>query len=209
MKKLFLLLLLLTNVLIYSQTRVYESPNLKEKIKIHKKVAIIPFQTSITYKKKPEKYDSLAVKEHEKAISEDSQEAAFNFLLSKSKYLTVEIQDIEKTNSTLKKAGYLDKLNDVSKQDLAKLLEVDAVVIGKFDIEVTKSDIMGMASGLLFAQGNTGTGSLTMKVYDGTDENMLWNFYYSKNDSFSKSSKELIEQIMKKAVNVFPYRKFR
>lgn len=209
MKKLSLLLILLISVIAYSQTRVYESPNLKQKIKIHKKVAILPFDSNITYKKKPEKYDSLAIRDHIKNISRDSQEAAFNFLLSKSKYLTVEIQDIEKTNNLLKKAGYLDKLDDISKQDLAKLLDVDAVVTGKFDIEITKSDVMGMATGLLFSNGSTGTGALTMKIYDGSNDDMLWNFYYSKSDSFAKSSKELIEQLMKKVANVFPYRKYR
>lgn len=209
MNRIFIFTLCFLSVMIFSQQKqIYESPNLKEKINTHKIVAILPFDVSVSFKKKPENYDAAAVKEQELKFSKDIQSGLFTYLLNRSKKFTVEFQDIEKTNLLLKKAGVIDSLKDQTREDLAKILGVDAVIGGSFEMLTTKSEAGAIASVFLLGFGsNTGTGSLTMNIYDGVDGNLLWRFYYYKNDSIFSSTNEMMEKIMRKVAKNFPYEK--
>jgi hypothetical protein len=51
----------------------------------------------------------------------------------------VSFQDVEKTNILLKKAGIADKLDEMTKDEVAKALGVDAV-ISYFESEQSKSE---------------------------------------------------------------------
>ena len=109
--------------------------NLKEKIKEQKTVAIIPFDVKITYRKQPKNFNLEANREQEKAMSSNIQTSMYTFLLRKRDNYTVSFQDVEKTNILLKKAGMFDKLDQFTRDEIAKVLGVDAVIGGKFEVE--------------------------------------------------------------------------
>ena len=55
--------------------------------------------------------------------------------------------------------------------------------------------------------GKTGSGALTMQVYNGADGNLLWRFYKAMDDNIMNSADELVERMMRKVSRNFPYDK--
>jgi len=184
MKHLTLFLLLLTSGLIFSQKQIFESPKLTESIKQHKVVAILPFTVKITYRKQPKNFSEEANREQEIKMSKSIQSSMYTFLLRKSESYSVNFQDVDKTNILLKKAGVDSKLDELTKDEIAKILGVDAIISGTFESEQTKSEGAAIATAVLFGGfgGKTGSGTLTMLIHNGFDGEMLWRFFKTMDD---------------------------
>ncbi|NQX41046.1 hypothetical protein SAMN05421820_107420 [Pedobacter steynii] len=189
--------------------QVFNSPKLQEAVKTHKLVAILPFEVKMTYKKQPRDFDLETNREKEREKAYSIQSSIYTFLLRKASKYTVEFQDVEKTNVLLKKAGMTDKLGEFTKDEIAKALNVDAVIAGKFEAEQSKSEAGAIVTTVLFGGmgSKTGSGALTMMVNDGPSGDLLWRFFKSMNDDVFSSSDELIDRMMRKVSRNFPYTK--
>lgn len=189
--------------------QIFESPDLKNKIEAQKIVAIIPFETKITYKKQPKNFSLEANREQELVMSKNIQSSMYTFLLRKKDNYRVSFQDVEKTNILLKKAGMLDKLDEFTRDEVAKVLGVDAVIGGKFEQEQSKSEAGALATAILFGGfgGKTGSGTLTMVINDGATGDLLWRFFKTMDDNVMSSTDDLIERMMRKVSRNFPYEK--
>ena len=211
MKKIFTILSLSLAITATAQfegaKQVYEAPNLTEIVNTHKTVAILPFEAKITYRKQPKNFNLEANQEQERTMSRNIQSSMYTFLLRKRDNYIVTFQDVEKTNTLLKKAGMLDKLDEFTKDEIAKALNVDAVLGGRFETEQTKSEAGAIASAVLFGGfgGKTGTGTLTLLVNDAKDGELLWRFFKTMDDSIMSSTDDLIERMMRKVSRNFPY----
>ena len=189
--------------------QIYQVPNLSQIIATHKTVAIIPFDAKITYRKQPKNFSVEANKEQEKTMSRNIQSSMYTFLLRKRENYNVSFQDIDKTNTLLKKAGMLDKMDEFTKDEIAKALNVDAVLGCKFENEQTKSEAGAIASAVLFGGfgGKTGTGTLTLLINDAKDGELIWRFFKTMDDNITSSTDDLIERMMRKVSRNFPYQK--
>ena len=211
MKKIFTILSLSLAITATAQfegaKQVYEAPNLTAIVNTHKTVAILPFEAKITYRKQPKNFNLEANQEQERTMSRNIQSSMYTFLLRKRDNYIVTFQDVEKTNTLLKKAGMLDKLDEFTKDEIAKALNVDAVLGGSFETEQTKSEAGAIASAVLFGGfgGKTGTGTLTLVVNDASDGELLWRFFKTMDDSIMSSTDDLIERMMRKVSRNFPY----
>lgn len=205
----FLCCSLLTMAQYENAKQVFESPKLIEAVKTHKVVAILPFETSISFKKQPKDFNADAHKEKEKKMATSIQSSMYTFLLRKANNYTVEFQDVEKTNTLLKKAGMTEKMGEFTKDEMAKALGVDAVIGGKFDTEQTRSEAGAIVTTVLFGGlgSKTGSGALTMTINDGSNGDLLWRFFKSMNDSVFSSTDELVDRMMRKVSRNFPYSK--
>jgi hypothetical protein len=212
-KTLFFLSIIFSNLLANAQyenaKQVFSSPKLEAAVKTHKLVAILPFETTMSYKKQPKDFNLEANKLKEKTMANSIQSSMYTFLLRKADSYSVEFQDVDKTNILLKKAGMTDKLADYTKDEVAKALGVDAIISGKFETEQTKSEAGAIVTTVLFGGlgSKTGSGALTMVLNDGATGDLLWRLYKSMNDSVFSSSDELIDRMMRKVSRNFPYSK--
>ncbi|RZK58802.1 MAG: hypothetical protein EOO91_07175 [Pedobacter sp.] len=214
MKKILLTLLVITlsygaKAQFEGSKQVFESPKLKSEIAIHKTVAILPFNTKISYKKQPKNFNAEANRDQEKTMSKSIQSSMYTFLLRRGKDYSVEFQDVDKTNILLKKAGMLDKLDEFTKDEVAKTLGVDAILGGNFETEQTKTEAGAIASAVLFGGfgGKTGTGTLTLTLNNGSNGDLLWRFFKTMDDSITASTDDLVERMMRKVSRNFPYAK--
>lgn len=189
--------------------QIFESPNLKEIIKTHKTVAILPFNATISYRKQPKDFDAAANKEAELKLGTDMQTGMYTFLLRKSSDYSVEVQDVEKTNALLKKNDLIDKLSETSPEELAKLLGVDAVIKCSYSYQKTKSEGGAIVLTLLvgFGTGSVATGALTMQINDGKDGSLVWRFYKQMAEDVMSSPSAMMERMMRKVGRNFPYEK--
>lgn len=211
MKKIFTVLSLASTLFLAAQfegsKQIFQIPNLTEVASTHKTVAIIPFDAKITYRKQPKNFNLEANQAQEQTMSRNIQSSLYTFLLRKKENYSVTFQDVDKTNTLLKKAGMLDKLDEYTKDEIAKALNVDAVIGGKFETEQTKSEAGAIASAVLFGGfgGKTGTGTLTLVINDGKDGEVMWRFFKTMDDNIASSTDDLIERMMRKVSRNFPY----
>ncbi len=208
LKNLFICFLFFLSFLGYSQSKqIFESPQLRTIVNQHKLVAILPYKVSITYKKQPKNFNADANRDQEKSMSNSIQSSMYTFLLRKRENYSVSFQDVDKTNILLKKAGILDKLDEFTKDEIAKVLGVDSVIGGTFETEQTKSEAGAIASAILFGGfgGKTGTGTLTMTLNNGTDGELLWRFFKTMDQGLASSTDDLVESMMRKVSRNFPY----
>ncbi|WP_017260320.1 hypothetical protein [Pedobacter arcticus] len=192
-----------------SAKQIFESPKLKSEIAKHKIVAILPFKVSIKYRKQPKNFSIEANKEQENSMSKSVQNSMYTFLLRRQKDYTVDFQDVDKTNILLKKAGMLDKLDEFTKDEVAKALGADAVIGGTFESEQSKSEAGAIASAVVFGGfgGKTGSGTSILTINNGSDGELLWRFFKTMDDNIMSSTDDLIERMMRKVSRNFPYAK--
>ena len=107
-----------------SSKQTYKSPNLKDSTAKHKIVAILPFTSTISYKRMPKNFDAAANKEEEKTLSFNMQQGMYTYLLRKASDYTVTFQDISRTNILLKQANAYDSLDLYLPDSLCKILKV-------------------------------------------------------------------------------------
>ncbi len=214
MKKILLTLTVLFALSIHANAQfegskqVFESPKLKEAVKSQKLVAILPFEVKISYRKQPKNFSAEANKSQELSMSKSIQASMYTFLLRKKSDYTVDFQDVDKTNIVLKKAGVLDKLDETTKDELAKILGVDAVIGGKFETEQTKTEAGAIASAVLFGGlgGKSGTGTMFLTINNGPDGELLWRFFKTMDDNIMSSTDDMVERMMRKISRNFPYK---
>ena len=209
MKKLLFLSLLFVSLFGYSQKQIFESPQLSSSIKLHKIIAILPFKVKISYKKQPKNFDADANRELEVSRSKSIQSSLYTFLLRKRESYNIEFQDVEKTNILLKKAGVSDKLDEMTKDEVAKILGVDAVLGGSYEAEQTKSEAGAIATAVIFGGlgGKTGSDSLTLTLNNGVDGELLWRFYKTMSQNITSSTDDIVDSMMRKVSRNFPYTK--
>lgn len=189
--------------------QVYSSPKFKTEIPTHKTVAILPFTATISYRRTQKNFDEAANKAEQNTMATNLQQGMYTYLLRKTEDYTVSFQDVERTNALLKQKGLYDKLNEVPQDSICKALGVDAVVKCSFAYEKTGSEGGAIVKGVLFGSSfaKTGSGSLTMQVYNGKDGDLLWRFYKEMNEDITSSANEVMERMMRKVSRNFPYAK--
>jgi hypothetical protein len=188
--------------------QIYESPKLKEAVLTHKLVAILPFTVKISYKRPPKNFSAEANREQEKQMGKKIQGSMYTYLLRKADNYTVTFQDVEKTNVLLNKAKFADSLEIHTKEEIAKLLGVDAVIYGNYEQETTKSEAGAIITTALLGFGSkTGEGGITMQISNGADGEMLWRYTKRMNENLLSSTDDVIERQMRKVSRNFPYSK--
>lgn len=215
MKRKFLIstLFLFASIISFAQfegaKQTYSAPNLKAELQKQKVVAILPFDVAITYKRTPKNFDAKANKDEEKAIAGNLQQSMFTYLLRKSDKYTVAFQDVSRTNALLKSKGILDQLDVLTQDSVCKILGVDAVIKCNYAYEKTASEAGAIVKTVLIGSlgSKTGSGALTMQIYNGADGNLLWRFYKAMDDNVMSSTDQLMERMMRKVSRNFPYEK--
>lgn len=189
--------------------QTYSAPNLKTELIRHKTVAILPFDVSIAYKRPPKNYDSSANRSEEMSQAKSLQSSMFTYLLRKSDKYSVSFQDVTRTNALLKAKGIHDQLDLLTQDSICKILGVDAVIKCNYAYEKTASETGAIVKTVLLGGlgSKTGSGALTMQIYNGQDGNLLWRFYKAMDDNVMSSTDQLMERMMRKVSRNFPYEK--
>ncbi len=210
MKKIILFACILSSAIFQAQNKqIFESPKLKEEISAHKTIAVLPFKSTISYKRLPKNFDADLNTQEEKKSGLSLQSGLYTYLLRKSSDYSVSIQDPEKTNILLKQNGSFENLDELTPDALAKILGVDAVIKCTYAYEKTGSEGGAIVKSLLigFGTGKVATSDLTMNIYNAKDGDLLWRFYKQMNEDVMSSPKAMMEHMMRKVGRNFPYEK--
>ena len=194
----------------YAQTNLFEHPNFEEIAKEHKIIAILPFDAKVTLRPKQMKDISAEqLTEMEKSEGLAIQQSMYTWFLQRQKRgsLTISVQDPKKTNALLNKNEMLD-LALYTPEELATLLEVDAVITGTFETDKPMSDGASIALGLLVGfWGSTNSATINMSVNNAVDGELLWNYNKRVSGGLGSSTDSLINTLMRKASRRLAYTK--
>ena len=176
----------------------------------HKMLAILPFKAVVKLRPKemekmtPEQMENL---QRNEGLSVQSAMESY-FLKRKEQHeVEVEFQSTATTNALLLKneihAGNIDQYTP---QELAKILEVDAVIGGLFFTDKPMSEGASLALGLLVGfYGSTNSGKCTININNGVDGILLWKYEKTLSRSLGSDTNTIINTMMRKASRQLPY----
>ena len=207
--KLLLALTILVGATVEAQTNLFEHPDFETIAKDHKSIAIIPFSAKVSLRPKQMKeITAEQLKEMEMHEGQSIQTAMYSWFLKRRKRgkLLIEVQDPNTTNAILNK-NEID-LSVTTPKELATLLNVDAVITGKFETDKPMSDAASLALGLLVGfWGTTNSATVNMSINNAEDGVLLWNYNKRVAGSLGSSNDQLINKLMRKASRRLAYTK--
>jgi len=195
--------------------KTYTSSTFPKQSKNHEIIAILPFDVTLT----PHHKDSVtaeALKEIEESEGYMIQREFYSRMLRKKDMYNynVEFLDSRRTNTLLEEANIdYSNLNTMDMSELAQILNVDAILYGYSSREKPMSDagaaVLGVATTLLFGGGmwaSTNTADMSLKLYDGSNNELLWTFDQEVSGSTGTTAADLAEVLAKSASRKLPYR---
>ncbi len=195
-------------LLLSSCATVYNSAGLKTAEQQHHLVAILPFDVTVQYNKLPKNVTVEQIEENEHDLAFILQNQMYNRFLRKNEQYRIQFQDVDKTNMMLERNKIeVEQLSEFSPDELARLLEVDAVISGKVLTTKPMSTGAALVVGVLFnVWGSTNTADVTVSLHDGNDSDLLWRFNHVYSGSVGSSPEQLTNAMMKPISRKFPYR---
>lgn len=193
-----------------AQTQLYEHPKFEEITANHKVIGILPFKTSITLRPKDMKTmtnEQIIKMEEDEGMS--IQSAMYSWFLKREKRESqkVSVLDPITANAKLKKMGITQSnFTDYTPDELANILEVDAVMMGTFETNKPMSEGASVALGLLLGvYGPTNKAVINLSIYNATDGVLLVNYNKGISGSMGSSTEDLINILMRKASRRISY----
>ncbi|HEY9361730.1 MAG TPA: hypothetical protein VIQ00_00610 [Chitinophagaceae bacterium] len=190
--------------------KIYKSTEFDAVASRHKIVAILPANVNIKLRpNEAKKITPEDLKKNEETTGYAIQDKLYSWFLRRSekKGFTVKFQDVSKTNSTLKTAGleYAD-LTFKSKEELAKLLQVDAVITTGVRMDKPMSEGAALAVGIVFGSwGATNNALVTINIHEAKAGDLIWKYDYQASGSVGSSPENIVNALMKNASKKFPY----
>ncbi|MFZ4399094.1 MAG: hypothetical protein ACOYO1_03580 [Bacteroidales bacterium] len=181
----------------YGQSTIFKINDFTVYQKIHKKIAIIPIDITVDSKSMPR---DLTVADLDKLHQGESMFLqdyffAVNLNENQNDKMSVEIQDVRKTNTLLDKNNInFFNISKVSKEDIAKFCEVDALVVVFF-----------YKSNQIVNERPRNTLDSRVAIFDKYGK-LLWEYYDTVFASGDKNTLYLEKLILEKAAKKMPYR---
>lgn len=204
-------LLALPLVLLFScGPKIYKSSEFDAAFAKHKTVAILPAEVTTQLRPNQEKkLTAEQIQEMTEKTGYDIQDKMYSWFLRRSEkfHYTVTFQDVTRTNALLKDAAISYKdLPSKDRAELAKILQVDAIIQDKARMDKPMSEGAAIAVGLLVGMwGATNKVETTINIHDGKNGHLLWKYDYEAAGSVGSSTTKLVDALMRNASKKFPY----
>jgi hypothetical protein len=209
-KGVFTLLFVTISFFSSAQTHLYEHPKFEEITAQHKVIGILPFKTSITLRPKDMKSmtnEQIIKMEEDEGMS--IQSAMYSWFLKREKResLKVSVLDPITANAKLKRMGVTQSnFADYTPDELANILEVDAIIMGTFETNKPMSEGASVALGLLIGvYGPTNKAVINLSIYNAADGVLIANYNKGISGSMGSSTEDLINILMRKASRRISY----
>ena len=139
------------------------------------------------------------------------QQSMYSWFLTRESRgtLLVKVQNPVTTNAVLSKEGItIDNLDNYIPSDLARILGVDAVIMGTFQTSKPMSEGAAIALSALFGFfGSTNQAVINLFIYNGEDGETMVNYHRKISGSIGVSSDDLVNKLMRKASRKIAYTK--
>lgn len=207
-------ILLVLLILVSGCATIYTAPDFGSYKYAHSKIAILPFDVTIDPGHKSEDVSAEELEELEIEQGETFQRAIYTQFLQgqqRGRY-TVEFQDVDKTNTLLNRElerhATRKVLTALTKSEICKILEVDAVIAGDMTMNRPMGTGAAIASQLLIGLvGTTNQAFISMSIHEGEESKLLWNYEHVAKGGLLSSPESVARAVMKGAARTFPYKR--
>ena len=187
-----------------AQTNLYQHENFDQLTADHKIIAVVPFEATVELRpKQREKISEEEFAALELSEGASIQNAMYSWFLKRKKRGTMEVdvQSPRITNAKLAAANITpENMVQYTPEEMAKILEVDAIIMGTFNTNKPMSDGAAVVLTLLVGFfGTTNTAVINMEIYNAADGELLWNYNKKVRGSLGTDSDDLINTLMRKA----------
>ena len=183
----------------------FKSKDAKELAKKQQSIAIVPVAVSIAARAN-EKVTAEQLQEQQITESVNFQREIYSWMLKrkmKTRY-TLEIQEIEVTNSKLKAAGYPETA--MTNAQLCEALGVDGIILSSFNLTKPVSQGAALAAGLVLGVGlSTNQIQATLSAFDNSKRDIIWMYGNKVSGGFGSTTTTIVDQLMRKASKKMPY----
>lgn len=186
--------------------KVFKAPNFKEELGKHKKVAILPFKATLLYRNLPKDFDIEQHKLEEVVLAKNLQFNLYSKFSRSKDDFTVEFQEVKATDSLLTVNGMIGNLENFTPSQIAKALGVDALLYCTYTYTKVASEGGALAVGLLLGSSKVATAELTIGIFNGTDDELLWSFAKTMNQESLSSANYVLDRMLGKIDRNFPYK---
>lgn len=209
MRRLTMAILLTLPLAACSTHKVYLSPEFTPATATHRQIAVLPLQVSISRERLPKNLKPEDVERMEREEGLAMQAQLYNQLLRRSDRYTVAFQDVTRTNVLLERAGLnVDNLKTRTPDELARTLEVDAVISGRIQRSKPMAAGTAIALGVLLGpafMGNTNQVNVDLELHNGSDGKVLWTYSDHFGGTIGSSPDKLADALMVGVARRFPY----
>jgi hypothetical protein len=205
--------ILLLSVLLWScaASNDFLSENFARVRNSHQKIAILPFDVQFENPLNGQQQDKKAKRafsKQEKEASLGAQQELFTSVarqVRKGRY-EIAFQDFSKTNTILSENGIkIEEIARQNKQDIAKLLGVDAVIAGDLAIKVSQMDRRLPQMSPVY-RNNDGV-ETNVKLFDAASGEMLWSTQRMQSPNHPMDTPHhLSVQLLESVAKHLPYR---
>ena len=201
---------LLLMTLVACGPKIYKATDFNDVASTHKTVAILP--ADVSNKLRPNEAKKISPEDLQKNVESTGyaiQDKMYSWFLRRNakEQFTVRFQDVSKTNTTLKNADIsYEDLALKSKEELAALLNVDAVISTSVRMDKPMSEGAAIAVGVLFgAWGSTNNAVTSINIHEAKQGDLIWKYDYQAQGSVGSSPENLVNALMRNASKKFPY----
>lgn len=177
----------------------------------YRKIAILPFQCSLplSYVKKLNSSSELA----ESTAAFEMQYQLYSELMKRKSTPNIQIKSIEEINRTLQTYDISSNtINTYDKVEICKILEVDALVIGKYRFDDIRSVKENITNAIVLQSTGWGSyikptslGTLLIQIIDSKDEEVSWELKDFQSLMPAVKIEDLKKWWIKITVENFPY----
>ncbi|MEO6538614.1 MAG: hypothetical protein ABIT07_01430 [Ferruginibacter sp.] len=189
---------------------IYKAQDFDDRTASHKIVAIVPAEVSISLRPNEMKKTTVEqLQQSEENTGRTIQDKMYSWFLRRSekfKY-TVAFQDVSKTNAILLKNGITyTGMRAKTKEELAQLLGVDAIISSKVSMKKPMSDGAAVALSLLLGSGgSTNDVQISIGINEAKKGDLVWKYDFTAAGSVGSNTDNLVNALMRNASKKFPY----
>lgn len=205
-----ILLILLTSIYSFAQTKLYVHPDGDAYASKTETIAILPLKVQVKLRPKQLKdFSTEQIIQMQKDEALDIQKGMHSWFLTRKKRGTFNktIQAPTRTNALLKKAGIdIYAVSEHLPSELGVILGVDCVIMGNFETSKPMSAAASIAIGALFgAFGATQSATCNIDFYNTSDDELVVNYLKKIKGGLGSDSQDMINILMRKVTRRIPY----
>ena len=189
----------------------YTTENFADYQSAHKTVAIVPFVVSMSSGNRGKEITKADLIAEEETQALNFQRAVYTEFLEKveKKKVTVAFQDIDDTNTRIRRAGGFDEQGKINltKKELGELLGVDAVISGSMILSKPMGTGAAVVTTLLVGWGKSNEAKINLTIHDSESGTLVWSYDHTASGGVISSSEQLAKSLMRNIASKFPYKK--
>ncbi len=188
---------MLNSLISYSQTSIFEMSDFVNYQRLHKKIAIAPFDISVDIKSMPRdlSFDDLNKLHKNEALLLQDYFFAVMLNENQNKRLTAELIDVRKTNQLLDKNNInFFNITKTSYEDLAKYCDVDGIIT----VSVYKSNP-------IYGEKTRNRIDIKVSIHDKSGK-LIWEYFDGYEGGPDSTSFSITKALLEKAARKIPYR---